>query len=143
MTTTSSRVQRSQGAGALGTAASRSKKKKLSLSKAVVTIQASFNNTIVAFADEQGDVFAWGSAGNSGFKGARKSTPFAAQVAAEKAAAVAKEAGVKTIEVRVSGPGAGRESAIRALNPQFAITKIFDVTPIPHNGCRPRKRRRV
>lgn len=122
----------------------RSKKKKRNVVDGIVNIQASFNNTIIAFSDKQGNVFAWSSAGNSGFKGARKSTPFAAQVAAEKAANIAKEAGLRNIEVRVSGPGAGRESAIRALYAQgFSINKIFDITPIPHNGCRPPKRRRV
>jgi small subunit ribosomal protein S11 len=122
----------------------RSKKKKRNVVDGIVNIQATFNNTIITFSDKQGNVFAWSSAGNSGFKGARKSTPFAAQIAAEKAANMAKEAGLRNIEVRVSGPGAGRESAIRSLYAQgFAINKIFDVTPIPHNGCRPPKRRRV
>jgi small subunit ribosomal protein S11 len=124
--------------------AARSKKKKRSILDGIVNIQASFNNTIITFADKQGNVFAWSSAGHSGFKGARKSTPFAAQIAAEKASIVAKEAGLRNIEVQVSGPGPGRESAIRALYSQgFTIVKIFDITPIPHNGCRPPKRRRV
>lgn len=122
----------------------RSKKKKRNVIDGIVNIQASFNNTIITFADKQGNVFAWSSAGHSGFKGARKSTPFAAQVAAEKAANIAKEAGLKNIEVFVNGPGPGRESAIRSLYSQgFTINKIFDITPIPHNGCRPPKRRRV
>lgn len=107
-------------------------------------IQASFNNTIVTIADRDGNALAWNTAGGSGFRGSRKSTPFAAQVAAERAAEKAVEMGMKNIDVFVKGPGPGRESAIRALNSKgFKITSITDVTPIPHNGCRPPKKRRV
>ena len=107
-------------------------------------IKTSFNNTIVALTDKDGNVIAWESAGSAGFKGSRKSTPYAAQVAAEDAAKKAQEHGMRTLEVEVSGPGSGRESALRALQATgFTITSIRDVTPIPHNGCRPRKRRRV
>jgi small subunit ribosomal protein S11 len=110
----------------------------------VAHIHASFNNTIITIADRQGNVLAWATAGGSGFRGSRKSTPFAAQVAAEKAGDVVKEFGMKNLEVNVNGPGPGRESAVRALNAAgFKITSIMDVTPIPHNGCRPPKRRRV
>ncbi len=107
-------------------------------------MQATFNNTIIAIADQEGGVLAWSSAGRIGFKGSRKSTPFAAQLAAEEAARRAMEHGVRSVAVFVKGPGAGRESAIRALqNAGFKVTLIRDVTPIPHNGCRPPKRRRV
>ena len=107
-------------------------------------IKTSFNNTIVALTDKDGNVIAWESAGSAGFKGSRKSTPFAAQVAAEKAATAAAEHGVKTLEVLVKGPGPGRESAVRSLNNAgFKVTNITDVTPLPHNGCRAPKRRRV
>jgi small subunit ribosomal protein S11 len=107
-------------------------------------IHASFNNTIVTLTDRQGNALSWATAGGSGFRGSRKSTPFAAQVAAERAGLAAKEFGLKNIEVFVKGPGPGRESAIRALNGAgFKITNITDVTPIPHNGCRPPKKRRV
>jgi len=110
----------------------------------VAHIHASFNNTIVTITDRQGNALAWATAGGSGFRGSRKSTPFAAQVAAERVAVVVKDMGMKNLEVNVKGPGPGRESAIRALNGQgFIITSITDVTPIPHNGCRPPKRRRV
>jgi len=110
----------------------------------VAHIHASFNNTIVTITDRQGNTLAWATAGGSGFRGSRKSTPFAAQVAAENAATVVKDMGMKNVDVCVCGPGPGRESAIRALNAQgFNITSITDVTPIPHNGCRPPKRRRV
>jgi len=110
----------------------------------VVHIHASFNNTIVTITDRQGNALAWATAGGSGFRGSRKSTPFAAQVAAERAGTVVKDMGMKNLDVCVKGPGPGRESAIRALNSQgFTITSITDVTPIPHNGCRPPKRRRV
>ena len=109
-----------------------------------VHIQASFNNTLVTITDTQGNVISWSSAGSLGFKGSRKSTPFAAQMAAETAAKAAKEHGLRTVEVFVKGPGAGRESAIRAItNCDIEITLIQDVSPIPHNGCRPPKRRRV
>ncbi|MFB1014391.1 MAG: 30S ribosomal protein S11 [Alteromonadaceae bacterium] len=107
-------------------------------------IHASFNNTIVTLTDRQGNALSWATAGGSGFRGSRKSTPFAAQVAADRAGLAAKEFGLKNIEVFVKGPGPGRESAIRALNAAgFKITNITDVTPIPHNGCRPPKKRRV
>ena len=107
-------------------------------------IKTSFNNTIVSLTDKDGNVIAWESAGSAGFKGSRKSTPFAAQVAAEDAARKAMEHGMRTLEVEVAGPGSGRESALRALQAAgFTVTSIRDVTPIPHNGCRPRKRRRV
>src|SRR5215470_5253878 len=107
-------------------------------------IQATFNNTIVTLTDPNGNVLSWGSAGSQGFKGSRKSTPYAAQVAADSAARKAMDHGVKVLEVEVKGPGSGRESALRALQAAgFTITSIKDVTPIPHNGCRPPKRRRV
>jgi len=110
----------------------------------IAHVQSTFNNTIVTITDMDGHTVAWASAGKVGFKGSRKSTPFAAQVAAEKAGNNAKEWGVKNLEVRVKGPGPGRESAVRALNSVgFRITQIEDVTPIPHNGCRPPKKRRV
>ena len=107
-------------------------------------IKTSFNNTIVSLTDKDGSVIAWESAGGAGFKGSRKSTPFAAQVAAERAGRAAQECGVKNIEVRIKGPGPGRESAVRALNAiGLKIGSIADVTPVPHNGCRAPKRRRV
>lgn len=110
----------------------------------IAHIKSSFNNTIITISDQQGNTLAWASSGNVGFKGSRKSTPFAAQVAAERVGNVVKEFGVKNLEVNVKGPGPGRESAVRALNAAgFKIMSIMDVTPIPHNGCRPPKRRRV
>lgn len=110
----------------------------------IAHVNASFNNTIITIADAQGNTIAWSSAGLSGFKGSRKSTPYAAQVAAEDAGRKAMEHGVRTLEVEVKGPGSGRESALRALQSiGFMVTSIRDVTPIPHNGVRPRKRRRV
>jgi small subunit ribosomal protein S11 len=122
----------------------RVKRAKKNISDAVVHVHASFNNTIVLITDRQGNAISWSTSGAAGFKGSRKSTPFAAQVAADKAAQAAAEHGVKNVEVRVKGPGPGRESAVRALNNAgFKITNITDVTPIPHNGCRPPKRRRV
>jgi small subunit ribosomal protein S11 len=125
------------------TAAKRKKVKK-NVTDAVAHIHASFNNTIIMITDRQGNTLSWSTAGAAGFKGSRKSTPFAAQVAADKAAQAAAEHGVKNVEVRVKGPGPGRESAVRALNNAgFKVTSITDVTPIPHNGCRPPKRRRV
>ena len=126
-------------------AAPRAKKRvKKNVVDGVAHIHASFNNTIVTITDRQGNTLAWATAGGSGFRGSRKSTPFAAQVAAENAANVVKDMGMKNMDVCVRGPGPGRESAIRALNAQgFTITSITDVTPIPHNGCRPPKRRRV
>ncbi len=120
------------------------KKVKKNVVDGIAHIHASFNNTIVTITDRQGNALAWATAGGSGFRGSRKSTPFAAQVAAERVALVVKEMGMKNVEVCVNGPGPGRESAIRALNANgFVITSITDVTPIPHNGCRPPKRRRV
>ena len=120
------------------------KRERKNVTHAVAHIKCSFNNTIISFADQEGNVLAWASSGNVGFKGSRKSTPYAAQVAAEDAARKASEHGMRTLEVEVSGPGSGRESALRALQAAgFTVTSIRDVTSIPHNGCRPRKRRRV
>mgnify|MGYP000270312416 FL=1 len=120
------------------------KRVKRQVADGMAHIHASFNNTIVTITDRQGNALSWATAGGSGFRGSRKSTPFAAQVAADRAGAAAKEFGLKNIEVFVKGPGPGRESAIRALNAAgFKITNITDVTPIPHNGCRPPKKRRV
>ena len=120
------------------------KKVKKNIAEGVAHIHASFNNTIVTITDRQGNALSWASTGSSGFKGSRKSTPFAAQIAAEQAGRVAQECGVKNIEVRIKGPGPGRESAVRALNAVgFKILSISDVTPVPHTGCRPPKRRRV
>jgi small subunit ribosomal protein S11 len=136
-----SQQQKSQQAAA---AARVRKKVKKNVSEGIAHVQASFNNTIVTITDRQGNALAWATSGNAGFKGSRKSTPFAAQVAAERAGRVAQECGVKNIEVRVKGPGPGRDSAVRALNAiGLKISSISDVTPIPHNGCRPPKRRRV
>ena len=128
------------------TRATKGKKKviKKNVSKGITHIYASFNNTIVTISDINGNVLAWSSAGGNNFKGARKSTPFAAQITAEQAAQKAVEMGMKEVHVRVKGPGVGRESAIRALDAAgLKILSIADVTPIPHNGCRPPKRRRV
>ncbi len=120
------------------------KKVKKSVAAGVVHVHASFNNTIITITDRQGNALAWATSGGQGFKGSRKSTPFAAQVAAESAGRVALEYGVKNLEVRIKGPGPGRESAVRALNALgIKITAISDVTPVPHNGCRPPKRRRI
>ena len=120
------------------------KKLKKDVADGIAHIHASFNNTIIMITDRQGNALAWATAGGSGFRGSRKSTPFAAQVAAEKAGDKVKEYGMKNLEVEVKGPGPGRESAVRALNNAgFQITNITDVTPIPHNGCRPPKKRRV
>jgi len=120
------------------------KKIKRTITDGVAHIFASFNNTIVTISDRQGNTLSWATAGGSGFRGSRKSTPFAAQVAAERAGTRAKDYGVKNLEVLVKGPGPGRESAVRSLNNAgFKITNISDITPIPHNGCRPPKRRRV
>ena len=120
------------------------KKIKRTVVVGVAHVYATFNNTIITITDRQGNTLAWATSGGSGFRGSRKSTPFAAQVAAERAGEMAKDYGVKNLEVMVKGPGPGRESSIRALNAAgFKITNITDVTPIPHNGCRPPKKRRV
>jgi small subunit ribosomal protein S11 len=120
------------------------KKVKVTVVDGIAHIYASFNNTIVTITDRQGNTLAWATAGGSGFRGSRKSTPFAAQVAAERAGLAAQEYGLKNLDVEVKGPGPGRESAIRSLNNAgYKITNITDVTPIPHNGCRPPKKRRV
>jgi small subunit ribosomal protein S11 len=120
------------------------KKVKKNVVEGIAHIYASFNNTIVTITDRQGNTVSWATAGGCVFRGSRKSTPFAAQVAAEKAGRTAQESGMKNLEVRVQGPGPGRESAVRSLNNcGFRITNIEDVTPIPHNGCRPPKKRRV
>jgi small subunit ribosomal protein S11 len=117
---------------------------KRKVTSGVAHVLSSFNNTIITISDENGNTLAWSSAGQKGFKGSRKSTPFAAQVAAEDVGTKAKEFGLKSLRVEVSGPGSGRESALRSLQTiGYIITSIKDVTPIPHNGCRPRKRRRV
>lgn len=119
------------------------KKVKKQIADGIAHIHASFNNTIVTISDRQGNALAWATAGGSGYRGSRKSTPFAAQIAAERCGEMAKEFGLRNLEVMVKGPGPGRESTIRALNAQgFYITNIVDVTPIPHNGCRPPKKRR-
>jgi small subunit ribosomal protein S11 len=120
------------------------KKVKKNVSDGIVHVHASFNNTIVTITDRQGNTLSWATAGGAGFKGSRKSTPFAAQVAGENAGRVALECGIKNLEARITGPGPGRESAIRALNGLgIKITQIADITPTPHNGCRPSKRRRI
>ena len=120
------------------------KKERKNITSGVAHVNASFNNTMITITDAQGNTIAWSSSGTMGFKGSRKSTPYAAQVAAEDAGKKAMEHGVRTLEVNVSGPGSGRESALRALQAAgMTITTIRDVTPIPHNGCRPPKRRRV
>ena len=120
------------------------KKVKKQVVEGVVHIHASFNNTIITITDRQGNALSWATAGGSGFRGSRKSTPFAAQVASERAATAAQEFGLKSVDVKVKGQGPGRESAVRALNAVgLKVTNITDVTPIPHNGCRPPKKRRV
>src|ERR1700681_2286543 len=120
------------------------RRERKNITSGVAHVNASFNNTIVTITDAQGNTIAWSSSGQQGFKGSRKSTPFAAQMAAENAGRKAMEHGMRTLEIEVRGPGSGRESALRALQSVgFAITSIRDVTPIPHNGCRPPKRRRV
>ena len=126
-------------------ASSKGKKRvKKNVAEGIAHVHATFNNTIITITDRQGNTLCWKTAGGSGFKGSRKSTPFAAQVAAEHAGKDARDMGVKHLEVRVKGPGPGRDSAVRALNSVgFEISNISDVTPIPHNGCRPPKRRRV
>jgi len=126
-------------------AKTRTKKKiKRTVSDGIAHVHASFNNTVITISDRQGNALGWATAGSSGFKGSRKSTPFAAQVAATRVGEMVQEYGLKNLEVRVKGPGPGRESAVRGLNNAgFKITAISDVTPIPHNGCRPPKKRRV
>ncbi len=120
------------------------KKIKKNIADGIVHVHASFNNTIITITDRQGNALSWATSGGAGFKGSRKSTPFAAQVAAEAAGNVAQECGIKNLEVRIKGPGPGRESAVRALNALgIKITAISDVTPVPHNGCRPPKKRRI
>ena len=120
------------------------RKEKKNVAHGHAHIKSTFNNTIVSITDPAGNVISWASAGHVGFKGSRKSTPFAAQVAADRAGRLAQECGVKNLEVHIKGPGPGRESAVRALNAVgFKITQISDVTPVPHNGCRPPKRRRI
>ena len=123
---------------------SKKKKVKKNILNGIAYVQSTFNNTIISIADTNGNVISWASAGQKGFKGSRKSTPYAAQIAAEDVGNKAKEYGLKNLKVEVSGPGSGRESALRSLQSiGYVITSIKDVTPIPHNGCRPRKRRRV
>jgi small subunit ribosomal protein S11 len=120
------------------------KKVKKNVAEGIAHVHASFNNTIITITDRQGNALSWATSGGAGFKGSRKSTPFAAQVAAEAAGKAAQEFGVKNIEVRIKGPGPGRESSVRALNAVgLKITSIQDITPVPHNGCRPPKKRRI
>jgi len=131
---------------AKGTSASSRVRKKVkrSVAEGIAHIHASFNNTIITITDRQGNTLTWATSGGSGFKGSRKSTPFAAQVAAESAGRAALEHGIKNLEVCIKGPGPGRESAVRALNNLgIKVTQIQDITPVPHNGCRPPKRRRI
>ena len=126
------------------TAGKTRKRAKRMVTDGIAHVHASFNNTIITITDRQGNTLSWATSGGCGFRGSRKSTPFAAQVAAEKAGVAAQEYGLKNVEVRVCGPGPGRESAVRALNAAgLKVTSIEDVTPIPHNGCRPPKKRRV
>ena len=133
-----------QSAAAAAAASRVRKKAKKNVSDGIAHVHASFNNTIITITDRQGNALSWASAGGAGFKGSRKSTPFAAQVAAETAGRAAQDCGIKNLEVQISGPGPGRESSVRALNALgIKILQIQDVTPIPHNGCRPPKRRRV
>jgi len=120
------------------------KKVKKNVADGIAHVHASFNNTIITVTDRQGNALSWATSGGAGFKGSRKSTPFAAQMAAESAGRAAMECGIKNLEVRIKGPGPGRESSVRALNALgIRITSIADITPIPHNGCRPPKRRRI
>jgi small subunit ribosomal protein S11 len=134
---------KSQGSQSSATSRARKKSKK-NISDGIAHIHASFNNTIITITDRQGNALSWASSGGAGFKGSRKSTPFAAQVAAEAAGRAAQECGIKNLEVQIRGPGPGRESTVRALNALgIKIMQIQDVTPVPHNGCRPPKRRRI
>jgi small subunit ribosomal protein S11 len=136
--------QQAAASGAAPVAAPRKRRERKNITSGVAHVNATFNNTMITITDAQGNTIAWSSAGTQGFKGSRKSTPYAAQMAAEDAGKKAMEHGVRTLEIEVKGPGAGRESALRALQSVgFQITSIRDVTPIPHNGCRPPKRRRV
>jgi len=133
-----------QSAAAAAAASRARKKSKKNVSDGIAHVHASFNNTIITITDRQGNALSWASSGGAGFKGSRKSTPFAAQVAAETAGRAAQECGIKNLEVQIRGPGPGRESSVRALNAlRIKILQIQDVTPIPHNGCRPPKRRRI
>ena len=135
---------RTQSTSAAAAASRARKKSKKNVSDGIAHIHASFNNTIITITDRQGNALSWASSGGAGFKGSRKSTPFAAQVAAESAGRAAQECGIKNLEVQIRGPGPGRESSVRALNALgIKIMQIQDVTPIPHNGCRPPKRRRI
>ena len=136
--------QKSQGPKANASGRRPRRKERKNISVGIAHIKSSFNNTIVSITDTQGNLISWASAGNAGFKGSRKSTPFAAQVAAEQCAKAAMEHGVRKVDVMVKGPGSGRETAVRSLAAAgIEVTGIKDVTPVPHNGCRPPKRRRV
>ena len=135
---------RAQSASQAAAASRARKKARKNVSDGIAHVHASFNNTIITITDRQGNALSWATSGGAGFKGSRKSTPFAAQVAAESAGRVALEYGIKTLEVRIKGPGPGRESSVRALNALgIKIASISDITPVPHNGCRPPKRRRI
>ena len=135
---------KSQSAAQAAAASRLRKKARKNVSDGIAHVHASFNNTIITITDRQGNTLSWASAGGAGFKGSRKSTPFAAQVAAEAAGRAAQECGIKNLEVMIKGPGPGRESSVRALNALgIKIMQIQDVTPIPHNGCRPPKKRRI
>lgn len=137
-------MAKQQGNKTKSTASKQRRRPRRNVVDGIAHIQASFNNTIITITDRQGNTVSWATAGGSGFRGSRKSTPFAAQVAADNAGRAAQEQGMKNLEVRVSGPGPGRESSIRSLNAVgLKISNITDVTPIPHNGCRPPKKRRV
>ena len=135
---------RAQSAASAAAASRARKKARKNISDGIVHVHASFNNTIITITDRQGNTLSWASSGGAGFKGSRKSTPFAAQVAAEAAGRAAQECGIRNLEVLIRGPGPGRESSVRALNALgIKILQIQDVTPIPHNGCRPPKKRRI
>jgi small subunit ribosomal protein S11 len=137
-------MAKAPAAGTTAAAARPRRRERKNITSGIAHVNASFNNTVVTITDVQGNTIAWSSSGTQGFKGSRKSTPFAAQMAAEDAGRKAMEHGMRTVEVEVRGPGSGRESALRALQAVgFSVTAIRDVTPIPHNGCRPPKRRRV